>query len=212
MHLLLFFILKTPGFSHFISRFGYIGIILWFITFDQLTPIPEEVSLLIVGYLSVHGVFNPILAGVFCLVGFIAVDTAYYFLSKKGSSFIKKRTKGSSSLIESYKTKLKNHSFRAILILCFIPRMRMFAPILAGSMRLSFRKFLLFDLLALTAFTGIYLLLGIIFNRSLAAVIAKTKGLQNIVFFAAVLIIGVALLLFIRKRRKDKKENEKIAG
>ena len=30
--------------------------------------------------------------------------------------------------------------------------------------------------------------------------------------FAAVLIIGVALLLFIRKRRKDKKENEKIAG
>src|SRR5439155_25546563 len=125
---------------------------------------------------------------------------------------IKIRYQGSSAVIETYKTILNDHSLRAILILRIIPRMRMYAPSLAGSMRLSFRIFLLFDLLALTAFTGIYLLLGIIFNLSLPAVIAKTKGLQNIVFFAAVLIIGVALLLFIRKRRKDKKENEKIAG
>jgi len=113
--------LGTPGFSEFVSRFGYIGILLWFLTFDQLIPIPEEVSLPIVGYLSAHQVFNPIIAGVFCLSGFLIVDTIYFFLSRKGSSWIKKKTKGSSSLMESYKRKLKTNMASGLLILCFIP-------------------------------------------------------------------------------------------
>jgi membrane protein DedA with SNARE-associated domain len=189
------YILKTPDFFQFVARFGYIGILVWFLTFDQLTPIPEEVSLLIVGYLSAHDVFNPVIAGIFCLAGFLIVDTVYFFLSKKGSSWIKKKTKGSSSFMESYKNKLKTNTPRAIMILCFIPRMRMFAPILAGSMKLSFKKFLFYDLIALVLFTTAYLLIGIIFNRSLQRIITKTKGLQNIVFFAAILIIAVILIV-----------------
>ena len=135
------YILKTPDFFQFVARFGYIGILVWFLTFDQLTPIPEEVSLLIVGYLSAHEVFNPVIAGIFCLSGFLIVDTVYFFLSKKGSSWIKKKTKGSSSFMESYKNKLKTNTPRAILILCFIPRMRMFAPIWAGSMKFPSKFF-----------------------------------------------------------------------
>ena len=110
------------------STIGYVGILVWFITFDQLTPFPEEISLLIVGYLSAHHVFNPFIAGLFCLAGFLAVDTGYFFLSKKGSSFIKKITKGSSSVLESYKKKLQDNMPKAVIFLCFIPRMRMFAP------------------------------------------------------------------------------------
>ncbi|TMI84009.1 MAG: hypothetical protein E6H10_06735 [Bacteroidetes bacterium] len=207
MHAFLFFVLKTPGFTHFISRFGYIGIIIWFITFDQLTPIPEEISLLIVGYLLAHNIFNPIVAGICCLAGFLAVDTIYFFLSKKGSSFISRRIKTSSSIMDSYKHRLKHNMFKAVLVLCFIPRMRMFAPILAGSMKLPFRKFLLFDAIALAAFTTIYLLIGIIFNKSLGAIIAKTKGLQDIVFFGAILLIAVLLVVWIRKRKKKKKDH-----
>jgi membrane protein DedA with SNARE-associated domain len=196
------FILKTPDFSDFVSRFGYIGILLWFITFDQLTPIPEEVSLLIIGYLSSHGIFNPFVAGVFSLAGFLIVDTAYYFLSKKGSSWIRRRTKGLSRLVKSYETQLKKNTPRAILILCFIPRMRMFAPILAGSMKLSFKRFLLFDTIALVLFTTVYLLIGISFNKSLQKIISKTNGLQNIVFFAAVLVVAIIIIVLVRRRKK----------
>jgi membrane protein DedA with SNARE-associated domain len=207
MHRLLFFILKNPDFVHYIERFGYAGILLWFLTFDQLTPIPEEISLLIVGYLSAYQVFNPVLAGIFCLAGFLAVDIAYFFLSKKGSAFIKKKTKGSSSIMQSYKNKLKNNTAGAIFILCFIPRMRMFAPILAGSMKLSFRRFLLYDAIALTAFTTVYLLIGMIFHKSLAAVAAKTKGLQNIIFFAAVFAIAIIIMFFVRRKIKERKKD-----
>jgi membrane protein DedA with SNARE-associated domain len=83
----------------------------------------------------------------------------------------------------------------------------MFAPILAGSMKLPFRKFLLFDAIGLVAFTTIYLLIGIIFNKSLGAVIAKTKGLQDIVFLGAILLVAVFLAVVIRKRKKKKKDH-----
>src|SRR5215471_16556065 len=103
MYGFLLFVLKTPAFTHFVSKFGYIGIIILFITFDQLTPIPEEISLLIIGYLSAHHIFDPFVAGICSLAGFIAVDAVYFFLSKKGSSFIAKRMKTSSSIADSYK-------------------------------------------------------------------------------------------------------------
>jgi membrane protein DedA with SNARE-associated domain len=200
----LLFLLRTPGFSAFIARFGYIGLLLWFLTLDQFTPIPEEVSLLIVGYLSAHRVFHPVIAGIFCLTGFLIVDTIYFYLSKQGSSWIKKKTRDSSPVLESYKNKLKKNTLKAILVLCFMPRMRMFAPILAGSMKLPFKKFLLFDSIALGLFTTIYVLLGLIFNKSLQKVIRQAKGLQNVIFFAALLIIAVVIVLLIRSRKKEK--------
>jgi membrane-associated protein len=196
------YLLRTPGFTAFISRFGYVGILLWFLTFDQFTPIPEEVSLLIVGYLSAHQIFNPVIAGVFCLTGFLIVDSIYFFLSKKGSSWIKKKTKGASPVMESFKSKLKKNTFNAMLILCFIPRMRMFAPILAGSMKLSFKRFLVFDSIVLALFTAIYLLLGFVFNRSLQKIMKQAKGLQNVIFFAALVIIAVVTIVLIRNRKR----------
>jgi len=91
------------------------------------------------------------------------------------------------------------------MVLCFIPRMRLFAPILAGSVKLSFRKFLLYDSIALTLFTAVYLTVGIIFNKSLEKLITKTKGLQNIVFFAAVFLIAIIVIVLVPRKKKDHK-------
>jgi len=84
----------------------------------------------------------------------------------------------------------------------------MFAPILAGSMKLSYKRFLLFDSVALTLFTSIYILVGSIFNQSLQKITKQARGLQNIIFFAALMIIAVVIILVIRKRngKKPKKE------
>ena len=199
-------LLKTPGFTHFIQHFGYVGILVWFITFDQFTPFPEEISLLVVGYLSAHHIFNPVIAGLFSLAGFLAVDTAYFFLSKKGSGFIKKRTKGSSALMQSLKEKLKTNLPKSLLIICFIPRMRMFAPILAGSLRLPFKKFLLFDAMALLVFTSLYLALGVIFHRTLSRVIQKAQGLQNIIFAGAVIVIAGIIMILVSRRKNQRHE------
>jgi len=126
---------------------------------------------------------------------------------KKRKFFISKRIKTSSAITDSYKDQLKHHTFKAVLVLCSIPRMRIFAPILAGSMKLPFRKFLLFDVIGLVAVSTIYLLIGVIFNKSLGAVIEKTKELQDIIFFGAILLVAVFLVVLIRNRKKSKKDH-----
>jgi membrane protein DedA with SNARE-associated domain len=89
--------------------------------------------------------------------------------------------------------------------------MRMFAPILAGSIKLSFKRFLLLDAIALVVFTSLYLSLGIIFHESLTAIVRKTKELKNIIFFAAVFVMAAIIIFFVMKRNKQKKENESIS-
>jgi len=93
---------------------------------------------------------------------------------------------------------------KAVIFLCFIPRMRMFAPILAGSLKLPFKKFIFYDTVALIAFTCIYLSLGIVFNKTLSSVMQKTKGLQNIVFFGASILLAGIIIFFVIKRKKRK--------
>jgi len=73
-------------------------------------------------------------------------------------------------------------------------------------MQLQFKKFLLIDASVLALFTAIYILLGFIFNRSLSAVAAKMKGVQDIIFFS---FLGLAAIVFvvmvIRKKKKEKR-------
>ncbi|HXL58388.1 MAG TPA: VTT domain-containing protein, partial [Chitinophagaceae bacterium] len=208
MYISLLFLLDSVNFTNFIERFGYIGIFLWFISFDQLTPIPEEISLLVIGYLSANNVFNPVLAVFFSLLGCLTIDTIYFILSRQGNKFIKKKTKGSSSLMASYREKIKQHTVQAFLLLCFIPRMRLFAPILAASMKFSFKKFLLLDGLALILLTSIFVSLGVIFHKSLSAMEMKVKGLQDIIFFASLLLATVVIIIFIIRRRKNKTRDQ----
>jgi membrane protein DedA with SNARE-associated domain len=207
MHLLIFILLKTQQFSTFIGRFGYIGIVIWFVTFDQLAPLPEEISLLILGYLSAKGIFYPILAGIASLIPFLIIDSIYFFLAKKGNAFIKKKLKGFASTMNPYKQKLQTNFPKTMFILCFIPRMRLFTPVLAASLKVPYKKFLLFDALTLCFFISVYLSLGYLFHESLSSVIQKTKGLQNIIFFGFTFVVAV-LMIFMVLQRKKKKSKE----
>jgi len=204
-----FSLLDSPEFSPFIQHYGYLGIYIWFITFDQLTPFPEEISLLIVGYLSALGIFNPILAGVCSLLGFFTIDSIYFFLSKKGSGWIKKKTKGLSTLMQRYREKIKSHSFKAFFILCFIPRMRLFAPVLAGSANYSFKRFILLDGIALLAFASVYTTLGFVFYKSLNKLISKVNGVQNIIFFGGIAMVAAVIIFFVIRRKRVEKDKAK---
>ncbi|HYV92526.1 MAG TPA: VTT domain-containing protein [Chitinophagales bacterium] len=204
MLLALISLANTPEFREYISHWGSIGIFIWFITFNQLNPIPSEISLLVIGYLAAHHVFNPVFAGVASAAGFIAVDIFYYYLARSGSALIRKKIKRSeSSFVKSYKKKLKTHMLKTLMVLNFIPRVRMFGPILAGGMKLSFKSFLLYNSISMVAFTAIYLSLGFVFHESLDKISLKMKSVQHIIFIAAMIIIAGVLFIIIRRKQKE---------
>ena len=98
------------GFSEMTGMLGYAGIFLFFITIDQITPIPEEVTLLSISYLAAGGTFNPIIAGAISFLAFLLVDSGYFFLARSGNNFLKKwYRKKHRPFMDKYKNNLHEH-------------------------------------------------------------------------------------------------------
>lgn len=196
---------NLPDIFSYSSHYGYIGIFLFFITVDQLTPLPEEITLLTIGYLASNHVFNPIIAGTASVAAFLTVDFVYFFLARCGNKFIKKMlVRKENSFVDKYKKRLNDNLGISILALCFIPRMRLFCPIFVGLMNLSIKKFLLFDTLGLALFTAIYISIGMFFHSRLHSHMAELETLQHIIFGTAMLILGIIIIVFIRRYQQKK--------
>src|ERR1041385_3727676 len=189
--------IESSAFSEFARRLGYAGIFLWFISFDQLTPVPEEITLLTIGYLSALGMFNPVIAGIVALISSLSVDTGYYFLSKSGNNFFRKIYKKiNPERMNRFNEKLKFHLPRTLILLCFIPRMRMLGPIAAGMTNIPFRKFLSYDAIGLIIFTGIYIFLGFVFHNSLSRS-GEITNFRHIIFIFSMLVLGTAIIVLL---------------
>jgi membrane protein DedA with SNARE-associated domain len=198
---------NIPNFSEYIKLFGYLGIFLFFITVDQLTFIPEEITLLTIGYLASQGVFNPVIAGIISFTAFVAVDVAYFYFTKKGVKFTKRLQKKKGTIRKKVEEKLKKNFPKTLLILCFIPRMRMWAPIISGALNIPIKKFLIYDTISLVLFTGIYISLGMIFHRGLHSLLSHVKTWQHIIFAVLMLVVGIFIFINVRKYYKEKNEN-----
>src|SRR5205814_1730448 len=110
--------------------YGYLGIYIFFVTIDQIAPIPEEISLILIGYLAAHQFFNPVLAGIFSIAAFLTIDIVYFQLTKSGNKLFKKFTKKADSpAMKGYKNKLRTHMLKTLLGISFIPRVRLLAPV-----------------------------------------------------------------------------------
>jgi membrane protein DedA with SNARE-associated domain len=200
---LIIYSVSSPEISGYIRHFGYVGIFLFFITVYQLMLIPEEITLLSIGYLCANNLFDPILTGVFSLSAFLTVDIGYFALAKSGNKFLLKiYNRVNHSATDKYKEKLKTNLAKTLIVLCFIPRICLFGPLLVGMMNLSFNKFIVFDLIGLSIFTAVYISLGIVFHNSLHSRISELEVVQHIIFFSIILIIGILVVLFIKKTRK----------
>jgi membrane-associated protein len=195
------FIILADQIGQYVSRFGYAGIYLWFITIDQIGPIPEEVTLIVIGYLSAQGVINPVFAGLSAIAGFITIDIIYFYLTKTGSKLVKKLTHNAkSSKGSEYEKKLKNNMLTTLLVISFIPRVRLLAPVFVALAKQPFRKFLFYSAISLSLFTAVYILLGIFFHSRLSALLEKAQTTGHIIFIAAMVLISAGFTVFaIRK-------------
>jgi len=173
---------------------------------DQLTPIPEEVSLLTIGYFSAHGTFNPFLAGLFSLLGFLTADIAFFLLARSGNKFFLKHfAKREDSWFSRYAKRLREHYGKTLLILNFIPRMRMFGPILVGMLRMDFKKFLFYNTIGLIALTIVFIALGMLFHQELHKIASGFKHFQDVIFIAAMVVLAIIILVVIKRRRAHRK-------
>ncbi len=203
-HLLSFF--KAPNFSAYVTQFSYLGVFVWFTIFDFVAPVPDELSLLTVGYFASTGALNPFFAGAIIAFSFLLTDTISFYLVRGGKSLFGHKFKEPKR--NSFRGWVRRHLERnlpgTLIAICFIPRMRVWGPLVAGSTKIKFGRFVLFDAIGVVLFVSVYTTLGYFFGQSFTAIFSVHKGAAIAFLAGALVVIGGVLAFTYFKIRSEK--------
>jgi membrane-associated protein len=189
------------------SPISYLGIFIWFLFLDQLTPIPEEVTLLSVGYIAAHHLINPYFAGLSAFMGLTIIDSVFYWLAFSGNKWINRfKNNISEKLQKKYLKGLKEHRVRTLLLLSFIPKLRFFSPIFAGMFRVRWQTFFVVNGIGTVIFVIGYIAAGMLFKNSLEYLLKEVELLRHSIFI--VFMVLITLVVFFKFSRKLIRKNK----
>lgn len=201
-------------FPHIYSFFGFIGYLknlsypelyLIIISSGHFIPVPEPVTLIILGYLAGVGrsnIFGLFVVGVLAVMSF---DLIVYIIGRSGSRLAHYLTKKvHTNILDKY----TNASDFDLLILFtvshFVPGGRIVNPIVAGITDIKFKKFLSLTLISAVLYTPVYLLVGYFF-RTKIFLLARIFGAAHQMMVPIILLIIVLTAIVFVSLEKTKK-------
>lgn len=185
---------------NYIYHLSWFGIFLWFAFIEQLTPVPEEISLMILGYLAMTTSLNPLLSGAVAAAGLLTADNLLFYFSLKGNKLTRKLIdKTNTQLLDRLKRNLQHHAKKTLIIMALLPKLRFLSPVISATAGISWKLFLVINSAVTVFYVAVYMLIGILFHSQLGVVLRKVKLWQHIIFIAAMAGIAVFLILTIRK-------------
>lgn len=168
-------------------------------------PIPEEITLLLAGYLSYLG-FTDFLTTVGVLsISIITTDFVSYFLGRYAGDFLYEKVLGhfkfTRELLEKAKTYFDRFGERVILVTRPIVGVRFVVPIMAGHFRMNIKKFVAYDIIAAVPYTFILVSLSY-YLGSVFTLIADFHFINHIIGWTFFSIVVLMLIWrYIKKRR-----------
>ena len=188
------------------EHFSYTAIFFLLAFAGFLVPIPEEIILITVGYVVAAGFGNIYTSIIICILALIFGDSLLFWLSKGNNPWIKKLKKRiKQKAAAKFKLNIKKNIGKTIFLSRFVVGVRIFGPILAGSLRIKWATFQLFNLLALFIYVPLLVFLGYHFHNKLGYVIAEVEIVRHIVFGLFLVGFGFLLAYIARKRYLEKK-------
>ncbi len=195
-------------FQQLIEQFSYLGIFLWFAFFDQITPIPEELVLITMGFIANQGHLDPVLAGAVAVGGLMVVDNVYYGLGKSGKMIFNRFRKASEmEVMERFKTRIKQHDWQTIFMMSYFPKLRFITPFLAAAAGIRWTRFAMINAASSATYVTLYILLGIFFQQQLQAIKLEILMLYITIF---TFLIGIIVFIWIFRKPASPKKQEKI--
>lgn len=181
-----------------LGALSYGGI--WVVSFlsNVVIPIPEEIVLLALGYLSGTGTINGLIVIPLVISALLINDIIIYRLSRRGSKittwlytrFFEKRVKQKGELWLNMNIK------RIIFFSRFLMQLRFIGPFLAGTKKIPQKQFIITDLVALIVYVPLYVGLGWYFHSRVLLIIKDVGIVKNILLLLIAVIAIIAIIKF----------------
>lgn len=194
---------------HFVQEAGYYGYIVLFLIvfFESLPPtffLPGDSLLFVTGFLTSQGYFNMALLVAVLFLASVCGYIVSYLLGEKIRDFIlrsndkywfkKKHIDYTTEFYEKYGSK-------TLVIGRFVPIVRSFSPMFAGTVDMKFKKFIPYVLIGGFLWTGGLTSVGFYLGR----IIPHAEKLLNLIIFSIIFVSFLPVIVeYINKVRKSK--------
>ncbi len=186
----------TEFFIQYIEHFSYLGIFLFLVFAGHFLPIPEEVILLVVGYLSADGVLQLPIAMAVTVVALLIGDNIMYRLAQlpyPWAERVRARVYG-MRYIKAHRAYLEKHVRMVVLVTRMLPFLRFVGPVMAGSLYLPKAEFQKYNFIGMIAYTPLVIMAGYWGHDFLSELMVGFDDLKKLVLTLAS-IVGVALVI-----------------
>ncbi len=174
-------------------------------------PIPEDIPLILAGYLAYHGYADPWLFFPLTFIAIVGADLMVFWLGRRYGHHIPKlplmRRYMTEKRLAKTEALLHRHGGKFMFAARFLPGLRAPAIFTAGNFKLPYWKFLAYDGGAALLSVPLILSLSYYFAEHLEQVrvwVANgEKGAIAVILLAAVIFIGIKVWLSRRAARED---------
>lgn len=175
-----------------LEQFSYIGIFIFAIFAGYLVPIPEEIILLIVGYMASEKIVHLTPAIFVVIIAFIIGDNILYRLTLKNNKRVAKFINEVLSLkiVSKNRSKLEKHISTTIFISRFVPFLRFAGPVFAGYVKAKERTFMLFNTLAIVIYAPFLMWIGYYFHDNFLMIVNQIVRIRHVAVIFIWIIIG----------------------
>jgi membrane protein DedA with SNARE-associated domain len=169
-------------------------------------PIPEEVPIILAGVLSADdGPLNPFIAVACCLFGALVGDCIMYWIGYHfGRGVLCEHRWWARYVTPEREARIEEmfqqHGLKVFFVARFLVLLRTPVYLTSGILRVSFKKFLLIDLVCATAVVGSFFTLAYFFGEGIVKWIRR--GEWGLTVGVVIAVACVAFFLWRRYRRR----------
>ncbi|MBI4016307.1 MAG: DedA family protein [Candidatus Aenigmarchaeota archaeon] len=183
----------------YLSSVSYLAIFFLFIATGVGLPIPEELTLLVLGYLARIDVFDFVPLAVVSFIAIFASDNLGFYIGRNNKKWINHFF--SREKLALAKEHLRLHGGKTIFFSRFVCVLRVLFPIVAGSVGMSWKKFVIIDTSAILIMVPLFMALGYYSGPYVEHIAKAIVSLDRIVLFVALIVIVIAFLSYKKMRR-----------
>lgn len=185
----------------YFESISYFGIFLAVILSGYIIPVPEDVIMFIVGYISAIHAVHLVPAVTISIFAIIVADYTLYYLSFRGFKLaVSFEKKIKASILNWYIARMKEHTFFVMFFSRFVPGLRVVSPLIAGMVKISHAKFLINSICSALVFAPLMILVGFFFHSKITPLIGAVESTKHILFIVFVIGVGLFAAVFARKK------------
>ena len=179
-----------------VAGYTYLGVAFYYIIFDFVSPISDELSLIIIAWLAHTGLMNVWAGGFIAFLSLYIRNIILFFLSRNRTKLIGWLSAKYPVWMGTYQKRISGKLIRTVLVLTFIPKLRILVPLAAGLGQVKEIRFLLVQGVSLALFIAVYYPLGIFFYAGIRSMLNSMGAVNQYLFIGFLLLVAVSISFF----------------